>query len=99
MNWPFVFGILVGIGITMLVSVLCTVVMVRAANRRPAEDAPRPFDPDNLPRHVVNVRGIGEPEATCTCHDRPLKDGETFLLWPLQPERLCKETYETASSR
>ncbi|THA72455.1 hypothetical protein E6R60_26345 [Streptomyces sp. A0642] len=88
----------VWIGITYL-SILLVLVMLlaHATGKRREGDAlakARPVDPDNPPSYQTMICVPGDIETPCTCHGRPLGDGETILRWPHPDDLLCEETHK-----
>ncbi|MFE6000347.1 hypothetical protein ACFQ6C_26360 [Streptomyces sp. NPDC056454] len=58
----------------------------------------RPVNPGAPPHYQTLVRLNGDPETRCTCHDRPLADGETVLVWPGPDALLCQETHRNETT-
>lgn len=52
----------------------------------------RTVDPERPPSYVIHVQAPGDPVTLCTCHHKPIADGDRVLLWP-GVELLCEDTY------
>lgn len=59
---------------------------------------PRPLVLDKPPHYATYVRKDSDPAATCSCHDRPIAEGQSILVWPVE-ELLCEETYSQGEYR
>lgn len=53
---------------------------------------PRQLLIDKPPHYATHIHSGGDPVTTCTCHDRPIADGDRILVWPTE-DLLCEETY------
>lgn len=70
---------------------------VRREAKEPQESQQAPARPrqlliDKPPHYATHIHSGGDPVTTCTCHDRPIADGDRILVWPTE-ELLCEETY------
>jgi hypothetical protein len=52
----------------------------------------RTVDPERPPSYVTHVQAPGDPVTRCSCHHKPLADGDRMLMWP-GVELLCEDTY------
>lgn len=56
----------------------------------PDSMAPIPVDHDNPPKPLVYNRRGNAPIPNCTCHNRPLKNGQEILWWPVPDSTVVK---------
>ncbi|MGW1436913.1 hypothetical protein ACWD7M_16885 [Streptomyces griseus] len=85
----------------MFVTLLIGSFLSWASKRRAEGDElakARPVNPGAPPHYQTLVRIHGDPETRCTCHDRPLADGETVLVWPGPDALLCQETHRNEAT-
>jgi hypothetical protein len=58
-------------------------------------DQPRPVDLADPPRYLTVVRTSADPEMRCTCHGKPVNDGDRILYWPTPAQILCAPTRDS----
>lgn len=56
----------------------------------PGSMAPIPVDHDNPPKPLVYRRKGTAPIPNCTCHGRPLHEGQEILWWPVPDSTVVK---------
>ncbi|MFH8483136.1 hypothetical protein [Streptomyces sp. NPDC018055] len=85
------------VAMTWVFFALIFVVFLNRASKRRAEGdelaKARPVNSGAPPYYATMVLGEDDPEMPCTCHGRPVDDGETVLIWPGTDAYFCAETH------